>query len=107
MVEQRAKAADNREPEPHAVSRFSPRSSSDLHEFVEDPIAIGGRDSDAAVDDIDTHVRTAAPRAEHDAAAARVAERIGDEIAQDSLEQHGVRIDAPCGWNDTQWCFTV
>src|SRR5207247_1207463 len=25
MVEQRAKAADNREPEPHAVSRFPPR----------------------------------------------------------------------------------
>ena len=50
------------------------------------------------VHDIDPQRRAAAASSEHDAARARVAQRVREEVAQDALEKHGIGIDAPaCG----------
>jgi hypothetical protein len=52
-----------------------------------------GRDADAAVDDLDRDARPAPARADDDAAAARVAQRVRGEVAQHALEELRVRLD--------------
>jgi hypothetical protein len=93
VVEQRGEAAHDREPEAHARRARLVGPPRHLVELVEHALAMLGRDADPAVDDLDRDARAAAPRADHDAAAARVAERVGDEVAQHALEKQRIRVD--------------
>ena len=52
---------------------------------------------DARIDDVDADAARATARADDDSAAPRVAQRIGNEIAQDPLEQPGVGDDGGRG----------
>ena len=94
MPEQRGEPPDDREPETHPTpAGMVARARRELDEFVEHARAIGGADTDTGVDDVDTHCVSTPPRAEHDAAGARIANGVRDEIAHDALEQDRIGVD--------------
>ena len=91
MVEQGGEPAHDREAEPHAARARPLGAPGHLEEFVEDALAMLGRDADAAVDDLDHDVAAAPTRADDHAASGRVPERVGHEVAEHSLEHQRIR----------------
>ncbi len=61
-----------------------------------------GRDARARVDHVQRHLAVLAARADEHAAALRVAQRIGDQVLQDPLQQRGVRVNGERRRHDVQ-----
>ena len=87
MLEQRGEAANDREAKSHAGARSAAARFAHLVELFENARLQRERDSDAGVDDVDGDLRAAAAGADQHAPALGVANRVGDEIAHDALEQ--------------------
>jgi hypothetical protein len=91
-TEQSRDASDDGEAEPESETAVA-RRIADLVELAEDRLLVFLRDADAAVAHFEQDLRTAAARGDEDAALARVANGVGDEIAEQAMQQQLVADD--------------
>ena len=100
MIERLGEAAHDRQAEPEAA--VDGAAAAFALELLEDRLAAAGRNAGAGVADLDANAVAAAARAEQHAAAPRVAQRVGDEVLQDALQQQGVGADIGAARPDRQ-----
>ena len=91
MAEQPRDAVDDRESEPQALRPVAFRAAR-LIELLEDPRLVGRGDADAGVGDDDLGLAAVPPAADDDAALARIADRVRDEVEQAATEQGRVAL---------------
>src|SRR5208282_2726798 len=92
QAKQVGQATDDGEPEPQplgAVSLGIPK----LDEFLEDVGLLILRNADAGVPDLDRDRIPAPAAADQDTPAVGVARRIGDEVAEDAVDQRRIGVD--------------
>src|SRR4030095_6622300 len=98
MLQQACEPADDGEPEPHSGVRPAAARLVHLVELFEDARLQRERDADAGVDHVDGDVRACTPGAYQHAAAVRVADRVGNEVSYDALEERGVASYGKAGF---------
>src|ERR1700722_3823888 len=105
MIQQARQTPDDRQPQPETFVAITLRIF-DLKEFVKNPLAVARRNAGAGVPDFDPPLLSRAPAADQNTPMIGVTDRIGDEIAQDSLDQDRIRIDKSArGMQDQRQTF--
>src|SRR3546814_10936178 len=71
-------------------------------ELLEDPPALLLRDADPGIPDLDAQLAVAAPAPEQDAPFRRIADRVGQQFAENALEQMRIAVDHLAGRHHAQ-----
>src|SRR3546814_12291777 len=71
-------------------------------ELLEDPPALLLRDADPGIPDLDAQLAVAAPAPEQDAPFRRIADRVGQQVAENALEQMRIAVDHLAGRHHAQ-----
>src|SRR3546814_7398114 len=74
----------------------------ELMELLEDPPALLLRDADPGIPDLDAQLAVAAPAPEQDAPFRRIADRVGQQVAENALEQMRIAVDHLAGRHHAQ-----
>ena len=100
MAEKAAQALHDGEAEAEPGPARS--DTGDLIEFAEDVLPLTSRDADAGVRHLDSQPIAAAAGTDHDAAALRIAHRVGNQIEQDALQQEAIAAHPGGAGQDAQ-----
>ena len=94
MAKNIGKTANDRQSESHSTVGFIGNDVvSNLIELLEDPRLMLDGNADAGIDDFNGDTRAAPSCADDNPASARIAHRIGNQVAEDAREERGIAVD--------------
>src|SRR3546814_499093 len=101
MTQDVGQAPDDGQTESGAAASLA-RRIVELMELLEDPPALLLRDADPGIPDLDAQLAVAAPAPEQDAPFRRIADRVGQQVAENALEQMRIAVDHLAGRHHAQ-----